>query len=73
MDTLRRWMQALIRAIQKVLLVVLLTLFYWVGFACTWCALALVERRFLPGQPAGEGGRWHDAGGYNLDESSRPS
>ena len=73
MDTLKRWLQAFIRAVQKVLLVVLLTLLYWSGFACTWIFLALFDRRFLRVGQRGEGGRWQEAVGYNLDECNRPS
>ena len=71
MERLKNAIQALIRAVQKVLLFVFLTLLYWIGFALTWLFLVVVDRGFLWGK-ADDGG-WVDATGYDLDGSAHPS
>ena len=64
------------RAFQRKILVGLLALLYWLGFAAAWLGLLVFNRRRLDPtwRPDGASG-WVEATGYDIDEqeSTRPS
>ena len=67
LDTLTR---VLIRAVQKVLLVVLLSLLYVVGMGMTVALAALFDRRLLGRTAKDAPSFWVEADGYEADRAA---
>jgi hypothetical protein len=60
---LRKLLQAYIRFVQRILVTVLLSLLYAVGFGTTWLLAQVFQRRLLAGS-GGEESCWQSPQGY---------
>lgn len=66
MRVFKRFVQAYVRFVQKVLITLLLTLLYVFGFGSTYLFAAVFRRKLLRGSPTGQS-VWQSAEGYECD------
>lgn len=63
-----KWVQAFVRAVQKVLVAVLLFMTYILVFGITSLFARIFNRRFFGGKEDQKSSFWVEAGGYGRDD-----